>query len=196
MRRSEFMSDDTQMLESMLKQIEFGTMIIPDIEPYGVPVSFCYQDDTIYFHGAKAGRKYELLKHNPKVSFSAIRVYSYIPSSFLHHTMIPTQFFFSVYMNGRFEVVNDFDRKKTMLKALVQKYEPQQEIDMDSKQFRGQERAVFMGVIRIEHTSIKAKFGQNLKPSDREQIIRDLRQRGSVLDLETIKMIRRYNHDS
>ena len=46
--------------------------IITDTVPYIVPVSFGYDVNegkiTIYFHGAKEGRKYELMKMNPIVS--------------------------------------------------------------------------------------------------------------------------------
>ncbi|WP_370524477.1 pyridoxamine 5'-phosphate oxidase family protein [Helicobacter winghamensis] len=66
MRRNEFECIDSELMESMLEKIEFGVIIIPDIEPYGVPVSFCYCENEIYLHGAKSSRKYHLLKENPK----------------------------------------------------------------------------------------------------------------------------------
>ena len=121
MRRSEFECNDSKIIESMLQKIEFGVMIIPDIEPYGVPISFCYEEGEIYFHGAKSGRKYHLLKENPKVSFSATKIYSYIPSYFLNNTMIPTQFFFSVYLSGTFETITDYQRKKCIFKVVSAK---------------------------------------------------------------------------
>ncbi|MDO4941999.1 MAG: pyridoxamine 5'-phosphate oxidase family protein [Lachnospiraceae bacterium] len=41
--------------------------------PYIVPVNFAYENQNgqlyLYLHGAKAGRKYELLKRNPHCSF-------------------------------------------------------------------------------------------------------------------------------
>ena len=194
MRRSEFKCFDSQMLQTMLAKIEFGVMVIPDGEPYGVPISFCYEEGEIYFHGAKSGRKYHLLKENPKVSFSATKIYSYIPSYFLNNTMIPTQFFFSVYLSGTFETITDYQRKKCILKSLVQKYESHNDsLDMDLGQFKGQERGVFVGVIKVESQSIKAKFGQNLKQEVREQIIRDLTNRGTLLDQETIEMMRYFS---
>lgn len=194
MRRSEFECNDSKIIESMLQKIEFDVMIIPDVEPYGVPISFCYCGDEIYFHGAKSGRKYHLLKENPKVSFSATKVYSYIPSTFLYNTMIPTQFFFSVYLSGTFETITDYQRKKCILKSLAQKYESHNDsLDMDLGQFKGQERGVFVGAIKVESQSIKAKFGQNLKQEVREQIIRDLTNRGTLLDQETIEMMRYFS---
>lgn len=194
MRRNEFECIDSELMESMLEKIEFGVIIIPDIEPYGVPVSFCYCENEIYLHGAKNGRKYHLLKENPKVSFTATKVYSYILSTFLNNTMIPTQFFFSIYLSGIFKTITEAQRKKHILKTLVQKYEPShQSLNMDLGQFEGQEKGVFVGTIEIISKSIKAKFGQNLKANAREQIIKDLEKRGTELDKNTIKMIRHFN---
>ncbi len=64
---------------------------------------------------------------------------------------------------------------------------------MDFGQFKGQERGVFVGLIKVKHRSIKAKFGQNLKQEVREQIIRDLTNRGTLLDQETIEMMRYFS---
>ena len=135
-----------------------------------------------------------MLKENPKVSFSATKIYSYIPSYLVNNTIIPTQFFFSVYLSGTFETITDYQRKKCILKSLVQKYESHNDsLDMDLGQFKGQERGVFVGVIKVESQSIKAKFGQNLKQEVREQIIRDLTNRGTLLDQETIEMMRYFS---
>ena len=37
--------------------------------PYVVPLSFGYDGKNIYLHGAKEGRKIDILKRNPKVCF-------------------------------------------------------------------------------------------------------------------------------
>jgi nitroimidazol reductase NimA-like FMN-containing flavoprotein (pyridoxamine 5'-phosphate oxidase superfamily) len=38
--------------------------------PYVVPMNFGYQNNTIYFHGAPKGKKFDILKNNPKVCIS------------------------------------------------------------------------------------------------------------------------------
>lgn len=63
-------------------------------------------------------------KNNPEVSLTASKVYSYIPSSFLNNTMIPTQFFFSVFIEGKFEVVEDLSKKRKVLYELVKSMNP------------------------------------------------------------------------
>ncbi|CAM3628992.1 Antibiotic resistance protein [Helicobacter ganmani] len=194
MRRKDFDFKDTRIIGDFLNQIEFGTLVIPDSIPYAVPLSFCYEDSKIYLHGAKAGRKYALLKQNPKVAFSAAKPYAYIPSHFLHHTMIPTQFFFSVFVEGQFCVVEDLVEKKHILTRLVQKYEPNnQTMDMEKGQFIGQEKGVFVGKILVESLTAKAKFGQNLKQEDWEEIVQDLSNRGDRLDTQTIEQMKKFS---
>lgn len=133
------------------------------------------QKGAIGIHGAKAGRKFALLKQNPKVCFSATKPYAYIGSEFLGGAMIPTQFFFCVMITGQFRVVEDNALKREILGALVRKYEPQSSnFSFSKKAFAGSERGVFVGFIEIEHLSVKAKFGQNLKQSEFESILSDL----------------------
>lgn len=142
--------------------------------PHNTP-SCSAQKGAIGIHGAKAGRKFALLKHNPQVSFSATKPYAYIGSEFLGGAMIPTQFFFSVMIAGQFRVVEDNALKREILGALVRKYEPQSSnFSFSKKAFAGSERGVFVGFIEIEHLSVKAKFGQNLKQSEFESILSDL----------------------
>lgn len=133
------------------------------------------QKGAIGIHGAKAGRKFALLKQNPKVCFSATKPYAYIGSEFLGGAMIPTQFFFCVMIAGQFRVVEDNESKREILSALVRKYEPQSSnFSFSKKAFAGSERGVFVGFIEIEHISVKAKFGQNLKQAEFESILSDL----------------------
>lgn len=194
MRRSDFDCQDLVVVEKFLNQIEFGTLAISDTIPYAIPLSFCYEDSKIYLHGAKAGRKHTLLKNNPKVSFSCAKPYAYIPSIFLNHTMIPTQFFFSVFLEGQFCVVEDLEEKRYILTRLVQKYEPHNtQMDMQKGQFVGKERGTFVGKILISSLSAKAKFGQNLKIQDFEQIVQDLKNRNGKMDEETILLMRNFS---
>lgn len=190
MRRKDFIFEDKKEIENMLKYIEFGVMAIPDKIPYAVPISFCFKEGEIYFHGAMAGRKHEILKNNPEVSFSASKVYSYIPSSFLNGKMIPTQFFFSVFAEGKFEVINDFEKKKKILCELVKKYESENtNMSMERGQFKGSEIGTFVGVIKVYNMTAKAKFGQNMDESDINILINDLKNRNTKIDIETIEMI-------
>ncbi len=197
MRRAEFECNDFDLIKSHLDEIAFGTMTIADSPlPYAIPLSFCFlpnfsQNGAIGIHGAKAGRKFALLSQNPQVSFSAVKPYAYIGSEFLGGAMIPTQFFFSVMITGRFCVVNDSAEKRAILSALVAKYEPKsQNFSFDKKAFAGREKGVFVGIIEIESISVKAKFGQNLKQSEFESIMSDLAIRATEIDKQTLAMMK------
>lgn len=199
MRRAEFKCDDFGLIKSHLNEIAFGTMILADSPlPYAIPISFCFlphfsQKGAIGIHGAKAGRKFALLSQSPKVSFSAVKPYAYIGSEFLGGAMIPTQFFFSVMIVGKFCVANDNAEKREILGALVRKYEPQsQNFSFDKKAFAGSEKGVFVGFIDIESISVKAKFGQNLKDSEFESIMNDLAIRATEIDRQTLAMMKHF----
>ena len=207
MRRAEFKCDNFEMIKSHLNEIAFGTMIIGDSPlPYGIALNFCFlpnitqkdatqkgatQKGAIGIHGAKAGRKFALLKQNPQVSFSVVKPYSYIGSEFLGGAMIPTQFFFSVIISGKFCVAEDNALKREILSALVAKYEPQsQNFSFDKKAFMGKEKGVFVGLVEVESLSVKAKFGQNLKDSDFESIMSNLEVRATEIDKQTLAMMK------
>ncbi|OEJ15992.1 antibiotic resistance protein [Brachyspira hampsonii] len=190
MRRKDFIFEDKEEIHNMLNSIEFGVMALPDDIPYAVPISFCYKDNEIYFHGAMAGRKYEILKNNPKVSFSASKPYSYIPSEFLNGKMIPTQFFFSVFIEGEFENIDDISRRKEILYKIVRKYEPNNNnLSIDNKIFDYAQKNMLIGVIKIENITAKAKFGQNISDEEIKIIIDELNTRSRYIDIETIDMI-------
>ena len=50
--------------------------------PYGVPVSYAYADGKIYFHCAREGFKIDLLKKDPRVSFTVVAQDNIIPEDF------------------------------------------------------------------------------------------------------------------
>ena len=43
--------------------------LVDNDEPYIIPVSFGYERNALYFHGALQGRKVELIKKNNKICF-------------------------------------------------------------------------------------------------------------------------------
>lgn len=72
MRKSKREIKDIAEIEDLIKNIDTIRLGINDEKyPYVVPVSFGYEriDDyfVFYFHGAKEGKKAELLKENPNV---------------------------------------------------------------------------------------------------------------------------------
>lgn len=126
----------------ILQAAEYGTlsMVDADGQPYGVPISFAVdENETLYIHGALAGRKIDALRANPRVSFSAVS-HTFVPGPitadeykevmdsgdgvrpFLssHYT---TEFS-SAIATGNIVFVEDSDEKRKALRVLCEKYMP------------------------------------------------------------------------
>src|SRR5512146_2802730 len=82
-RRSDRALTNEQAAE-ILQKGEYGVLstVSPDGQPYGVPVSFAYADNALYFHCAVEGHKRDNLASNPRVSFCVIGGTEALPDKF------------------------------------------------------------------------------------------------------------------
>ena len=85
--------------------------------PYGVPISYVYKEDSIYFHSAKTGHKIDAIKNYEKASFCVIDQNQVVPEKF-------TTYFRSVIAFGRIKLVEDLDQKRNIASILAFKYAP------------------------------------------------------------------------
>lgn len=74
MRRKDREITDFQEIVEIIKKCDVCRLALHDEEyPYILPLNFGMQVEdgkiVLYFHGAKQGKKYELIAKNPKVSF-------------------------------------------------------------------------------------------------------------------------------
>jgi nitroimidazol reductase NimA-like FMN-containing flavoprotein (pyridoxamine 5'-phosphate oxidase superfamily) len=60
--------------EELLEKGGYGFMAMQDIDGggYGLPLSFVREDNHIYFHCAREGKKLQVLAKNPKVTFTVV----------------------------------------------------------------------------------------------------------------------------
>lgn len=73
MRRREKLVTEKAALEQILWQGQICQLAIPDQPvPYLVPMNYGYRDGVLYFHCADHGRKMDLLRQQPQVSFCII----------------------------------------------------------------------------------------------------------------------------
>ena len=108
----------------------------------------------------------------------------------MNNNMIPTQFFFSIFAEGRFESINDIEERRNILYELVKKYEPNNtNLSIDNKMFNYAQNNMLIGVIKIQNITAKAKFGQNMTDDEIKMIIKDLKIRAEKIDIDTIDMI-------
>ncbi len=200
MRRSEFSSDSVEEYDEITSTALDGHLGIVDKKgfPRIVPLNFVSFKGSIYVHGAKSGEKFELAKSNPKATFSVSVPYSYIPSYFKSekYACPATQFFKSLHIRGRLEIVESVEEKAAALDAMMRKYQPEGRfitISADNPIYKNALQGVAVLAVRPEEVTMKIKFGQNMSVEERENIIRVLQDRGKEVDLLTIKMMKKYN---
>jgi uncharacterized protein len=117
MRRKDRQVDEASAIE-ILKNGEYGvlSMCTIDVAGYGIPMSYAYTNEAIYFHCATEGFKLESLKLNNKVSFCVVGKTELLPSEFATR-------YESVIVAGQIIEVSD-DEKKDGLIHIVEKYSP------------------------------------------------------------------------
>ncbi|NVN99415.1 MAG: pyridoxamine 5'-phosphate oxidase family protein [Geobacteraceae bacterium] len=73
-----------QEAEAILVGAEYGVLstVGLDGQPYGIPLSFVFRNDCIYFHCAISGHKLENIGYNSKVSFCAVGCTKVLPEKF------------------------------------------------------------------------------------------------------------------
>jgi nitroimidazol reductase NimA-like FMN-containing flavoprotein (pyridoxamine 5'-phosphate oxidase superfamily) len=70
MRRKKQEITDKNEIEAIIRKSLVCRLGLADEgRPYIVPLCFGYQDDTLYFHSAREGKKLDILKKNNKVCF-------------------------------------------------------------------------------------------------------------------------------
>ena len=70
--------------EEILKNNTYGILstVGPDGQPYGLPLSYAYRDNAIYFHCAVEGQKLDNLEANNRVSFCVVGQTCTLPEKF------------------------------------------------------------------------------------------------------------------
>lgn len=120
-------------------------------QPYVVPLNYGYvmEDDhlVLYLHGAKEGYKYEVMKKNPKVSFSMVC------DAQLFEGKVACQYgmtYSSIMGKGTIKIIDDVDEKIKALTILMK--------IQTGKDFTFNERLVsIVNVMRLDVTDFTAK---------------------------------------
>jgi uncharacterized protein len=70
MRRKEREIKEREVIDSIIRECRVCRLGLADgDQPYVVPLSFGYDGEALYFHGASAGRKIDILRANNRVCF-------------------------------------------------------------------------------------------------------------------------------
>jgi len=115
MRRNDRAISESDAKE-LLQNGAFGILstVSSDGQPYGVPISYCFLKNQIYFHSAIEGHKIENIKKNDKVSFCVVGKTEVLPDKF-------STKYESVIVFGR-AVEIEGDEKREALLELINKY--------------------------------------------------------------------------
>lgn len=149
MRRSKQEISCDQAIEILEKNTS-GVLALSgdDDYPYAVPLSYCYHDNKIYFHGAKQGHKIDAMKRNNKASFCVIEKDQIVPEEF-------TTYFKSVIAFGKIEFLEDDESKRKAVVLLSKKYSPNETEESMNKAIEKEWTPLFCYALDIEHLTGK-----------------------------------------
>lgn len=152
-RKDREITDKAAIAAFIAKEQIIRIAFCDDGELYIVPVNYGYlydENHLFYFHGAKAGRKYELARKNPKVGFEIDGNYKLIEGE---EAVQFSAAFQSIVGTGTLSLVDDSAEKKTALNAIMKQATSKTEWDYDDKML---EKVAIFKLI-VDQLSCKAK---------------------------------------
>lgn len=132
----------------ILESAEYGILSTTgeDGYAYGVPLSYAYKDNCIYFHCARDGQKLDNIKHNDRVSFCVVGATELLPEEFSTR-------YESVIAFGRASEVFDQEKQEALV-AILEKYSSQF-MDKGMEYINKDSRLTRVIKIEIEHMTGK-----------------------------------------
>lgn len=154
MRRKDREITDTNAIETFIAKEQILRIAFYDAgDIYIVPINYGYSYDeqyTFYFHGAKAGRKYELAKKTPKVGFEIDGDYTLLEGETACDFSAAFQ---SVVGTGTLSIVENTEEKIRGLNAIMKQTTSKAEWDYSNEMLE----AVAVFRLDVDKMSCKAK---------------------------------------
>ncbi|WP_108061410.1 pyridoxamine 5'-phosphate oxidase family protein [Poseidonibacter lekithochrous] len=185
---------DEELIKNILENAEFGTLAIcMDNKPYSVPLNFVEINGEIFIHGAKKGKKIEIMNNNNNASFSVVESYSLLPSYFSTddgRASPATHMFKSIILDGHIEFIEDYDVKANALEMLMQKYQKE-------GGYKALSDVIYKKIINAtciyklvpSQSSAKFHLGQDYNEQRFARVKEHLLKRGTKKDLDTLKLM-------
>ncbi len=147
-RKNQILSQEESI--AILQNGTTGTLAVlgDDDYPYAVPINYFYENNKIYFHGAKAGHKIDAIKKHNKVSFCVVAQDDIITEKF-------TTYFKSVIAFGTARIIEDDAEKRNAIEKLTVKFTPDQTEQKRSEAIEKEFPALGMVEMTIEHMTGK-----------------------------------------
>lgn len=193
MRRSQCEITERKNIEELLGRCRVGRLATIGVDgyPYITPLNYVYWQGSVYFHCAYKGEKMDNIAREPKICFEVDIPLAYkgvdfdpqAPACQVH------QFYHSVIIRGRAEVVGDLQEKVGALNALMASHESVAEFSGISADMP-EVAACAVVAVRIESLSGKSDLAQKKSDADKEKIRKYLQQRNLPSDAEAARLIR------
>lgn len=127
MRRSDREITDHAEIMAVIKKCDTCRLAFNDDQtgyPYILPLNFGFEEDaegsvTLYFHGASAGHKYEVMCRDPRVTFEMDCNHRLVSNEEKGYCTMEYQ---SVIGHGRIAILQDRDAKMKALTILTDNY--------------------------------------------------------------------------
>lgn len=134
MKRKDREITDINKIINTMKKCDVCSLAFFDEEyPYIIPINFgvsLIKDTiTLYFHGAKAGKKLELIKKNNKVAFEMNCSHKLLLGE---KACDATMEYESVCGNGAIEILNETEEKLEALNCLMNQYSSKAKHEFDN----------------------------------------------------------------
>ena len=141
---------------TILKKGSSGVLALSgdDDYPYAVPISYVYNEGSLYFHCAKSGHKLDAIQRNKKASFCVIDQDEIVPERY-------TSYFRSVIAFGQIRIIENESEKRKAIEKLAAKYAPLDNNANREKAIDKDWKALCMLEMSIEH--ITGKEAKELK---------------------------------
>ena len=193
--KSQFKITNQEIINDILNNVEYGTLALcSNNKPYSVPLNFVCLNNDIYFHGSIKGKKMKILKENSFASFSVVEDFSMIQSYFSSSDNLAcpsTQFFKSICIDGDIKIVDDYKEKTLALQSLMEKLQKEgKHKHLSDKVYTKMINATAVFKLKPTTTNGKIKLGQHLSNERFNMIIEHLQNRGTSIDILTIKQMK------
>ena len=193
MRRSQCEIVEKEKIEEIVRRCRVGRLATTGTDgyPYVTPLNYVYWNDAVYFHCARKGEKLDNIAADPRVCFAVDIPLAYkgtdcdpgAPPCNVH------QFYHSVLIRGRAEIVEEIMKKVAALNALMAVHEGVPGFDRITAD-NPDVAACHVVAVRIERISGKSDLAQKKSADDKERIRAYLEKRGSAGDIEAAALIR------
>jgi len=149
MRRQESEVKDRTIIDSLIRDADVCRLAMcSEDEPYIVPMCFGHDDNSIYFHCAREGRKMDIIRKNERVCFELEGELRIARASKPCKWSID---YISVIGFGRASIVDDVEEKRKALTIIMDHYGGKGPYKYSEKAF---DRAA---IIKVEIDSMTCK---------------------------------------